>query len=425
MTLGCVVTQQPEVRERWTVFPASCFQVGEGSQWLSVSGNLLIYGEPGLGVRYGDTVELVGRLEAVPEFDDVSYRNYLSQRGISAVTFRPRVAILGRGGGSPVLAALYDIKGRLLSGLRISLPPLHAALAAGITLGEKGELPDEMKGLMARTSLTHILVASGANLVFVGGALAALGRRFLGRHGTTILVLLGMAAYAVMTGAETPVVRAAIMVGLATVAPLVGRESDARDALMVAILALLLWNPRSLWDVSFQLSVAATTGLVFVAPVLTPLIGRIPRLPQPVVETTATALAAQTMATPLIAYQFHQASLIGPLANILALPLVPYIMIFGALTAGLGAVAYPVSLLTGWIAWGLISLMLAIVRVLGNLPWAYAPVPEFSPLLVGGFYALVGLVVFALSASGQGALRGLVDAARQGVLVARRNLPPG
>jgi competence protein ComEC len=80
-----------------------------------------------------------------------------------------------------------------------------------------------------------------------------------------LVALAAIALYAVLVGAEPPVVRAAIMGGLTTLALIVGRQNDGLTSLLLTASLMAAWQPMILWDVSFQVSFAAMLGLILYA----------------------------------------------------------------------------------------------------------------------------------------------------------------
>jgi competence protein ComEC len=95
--------------------------------------------------------------------------------------------------------------------------------------------------------------------------LVKLFNRFLQRYVALLVALAVIALYAVLVGAEPPVVRAAMMGGLATLALIVGRQSDGLTSLLVTASVMTAWQPMALWGVSFQISFAAMLGLILYA----------------------------------------------------------------------------------------------------------------------------------------------------------------
>jgi competence protein ComEC len=108
----------------------------------------------------------------------------------------------------------------------------------------------------------------GFNIAILAGVLLAVSKPFLGHRRSAWFDLAGIALYTVLVGADAAVVRAAIMGALFVIAArLMGRPTFAPAGLFTAAISMTLANPFSLWDVGFQLSFAATLGLMlFVGP---------------------------------------------------------------------------------------------------------------------------------------------------------------
>ena len=106
-------------------------------------------------------------------------------------------------------------------------------------------------------------------MALIAGVLVAFGTRIFGRKRGVYPALLGIAAYALLVGGDAAVMRAALMGGLFVYATAIGRRSTALVSLAVACWAMTLANPLTLWDVGFQLSSAATAGLILFSPTIT------------------------------------------------------------------------------------------------------------------------------------------------------------
>ncbi len=135
--------------------------------------------------------------------------------------------------------------------------------------------------------------------------------------------------YTLFVGASASVVRAALMGALTVIARMLGRSNDALNALSLSAFLMTLWDPAALEDIAFQLSFAATWGLLFLAPPLERWMrAALARwfqdpgaatLADAVREALLVSLAAQIATAPLILYHFRELSLVAPLANLLAL----------------------------------------------------------------------------------------------------------
>ena len=173
--------------------------------------------------------------------------------------------------------ALQPLRDSLAQTLDNNLPYPQSAILAGILLGVDKNLPVALKNDLKATSTIHMIVVSGQNLSIVAGFLIGLAG-FLGRKKALILSLGLIAFYSILTGFEVPVVRAAIMVSLAYLAQILGRENLSSWILFLTGGAMLLYNPNWLLSISFQLSFLATFGVIAVAPIIVKRLSKVPSI---------------------------------------------------------------------------------------------------------------------------------------------------
>src|SRR3989344_5296412 len=139
----------------------------------------------------------------------------------------------------------------------------------------KKDLPPALKLALRDTSTLHIVVASGQNLSMVAGFFLSLAGLIKRKH-AIVLSLLAVTGYTLLTGAQVPILRAAIMFSLASLATLSGRLKEGWWVLIVTAALMLLLNPEWVYDLSFQLSFLATFGVVVVSPILLKSLHKIP-----------------------------------------------------------------------------------------------------------------------------------------------------
>lgn len=210
------------------------------------------------------------------------------------------------------------------------LPEPEASLAAGILLGVKRQMPQEFYQSLVKTGTLHIVAASGFNVMVVGGALMAILSRLLGRGVGIGAGVAGIWLYVVLAGGSASVVRAGVMGSLTLMAYYWGRPTEAKRLLWVAAGVMLVFNPLYIVDIGFQLSVAATVGLLYFSPRVNSWLG----------EYLYPTLAASVATAPIIWYHFGRLSLISPLVNLLVLPAVPGVMLLAAITLVVPWVGY-------------------------------------------------------------------------------------
>lgn len=358
-----------------------------------------------LEFRYGDWVEWSCRLRPAPpdwRFREAALWTCLSREA-------PRLVSRGVTSWS---ARLFDLKARLRRLVIRLLPEPEASFLLGLLIGERQGLPDRLAAAFRASGTSHILAVSGYNVtkvVEIALILFACGR--IRRRRAAALALLVVLAFAAMTGGEASVVRAAVMGSLVLLASILGRRYSGAVALAAAAASMLAVDPFLLrHDIGFRLSYAAVCGLHFLGP---PLAKRLTCLPVilEIRKNAADTLAATLATLPFVLQAFGRLPLIGPVANLLILPLVPWAMLTGALAVAVGSVHPSLGLPFAWPAYWLLRLIETLASGCAALaPWAVeVQVGPWACLSLTGFLTLLW---FALAR------------AKPVSLVRRRPLPP-
>lgn len=343
--------------------------------------------------RYGDVLELTGRVQTPGVINGFDYRSYLAKEGIAGTMLHPMAHRVSSGGGNPVLAFLFGAREQFLRALHAVLPSPHGSLAGALIVGERASLPDELLEAFRRTGLTHIIAISGFNFTIVIVALGYLLRWLTvsGRFQFWVVVV-GILAFVFIAGATASVVRAAAMGALAHVATRVGRRYRTVNAIVFAGLVMLAVNPLLFrWDVGFQLSFLATLGLVFLGPLIAPAFQWVPTW-FGLRETAVMTLAAQAAVLPLTVSTFGRVSLIAPIANLLIVPLIPYTMA-AAFAAGIaGWVLSAAGTVAAFPAWLLLQYEVVVTAAFARAPFASIPASIPIPVIVASYAVLIFVV---------------------------------
>ena len=398
-TIKGIVVAEPDIRDRRTNLRVDAYQIQVEDQWQDVEGTVLVQASRYPRYAYGDELEISGLLETPPEFEDFSYRDYLANRGIYSVFRRPQIKLLAHDQSNPIYAALFAFKERALSTVGAMLPEPEASVLAGILLGVGHGIPKDLEEQFSITGATHVLVISGSNIVFLAGILTAIGHHLVGKQKATPFVLAGITMYTILVGADAAVVRAAIMGGLYVLALHYGRQSHALISLMVAVSAMTLFDPRTLWDVGFQLSFAATLGLILlVSPMQEGLESWLRKwLSETGVkqalnvlnDALIVTLAAQITTTPVILYTFGRLSLVSLLTNFLILPAQPGVMVWGGIATLLGLVWLPMGQVVGWVAWLFLTYTVRVVEITAQISFTAIDIQRPSLIVICLYYGLL------------------------------------
>ena len=266
---------------------------------------------------------------------------------------------------------------------------LAQALALG---GHYSELGEEQMKDFSYTGLIHILSISGSHIALLLALVYGLGRFIkLKKRTCLILGIIVACIYCGIVGGDAPVLRATMMSLLMCIAYIKGRLYQAKQALCICAILCVIYDPFSLFDVSFQLSFGATYGLLIWGKVL---YERIQWLPRWIKTPLVLCVSAQLLILPLQLYYFHYISIASLLAACIVAPLldISIVLIF---VSTLVSYVLPISLM-----WSLVNVLLRISlylnHVLGrsdSLLW----LGMMHPYCAYIYYVLLGLFTYFLT----------------------------
>lgn len=268
-----------------------------------------------------------------------------------------------------------------------------ASLGVGFLLGQKSALPPQLVEDLQVAGLTHIVVASGYNLMI----LVRLARRLFektSRYLATVASGTLIIGFIAMTGMTPSMTRAGLVAGLGLAAWYVGRKFHPVTLLVFSAAVTVVIDPSNVWgNVGWMLSFAAFAGVMIVAPILTAYFfgkEKVPFVAQLLIET----ISAQLVTLPIIASVFGTVSIISLLANILVLPLIPFAMLLVFVVGIAGFIAPFLSSIVAWPAQQLLDLITNVINWCASVPgaqinWQMAwpvVVAEYGIVILGCFY---------------------------------------
>lgn len=359
---------------------------------IIANGKILLQVQPWQDFAYGDRLRITGELQTPFETAEFSYRDFLLRQGIQSTMSYARVEIIERGQANPIRKVIYTIRDKGYETLQTLFPSPESELLAGILLGRDQGISAELQEAFRKTGTTHIIAISGFNIAILAGLFSAVFTRLFGRYWGAVAAIFSISVYALLVGGGASVVRAGIMGALGVMGGMFGRRQNGLNSLGFASLGMMAINPNILWDIGFQLSLAATSGLVLYAqPLEERLIefakkkltdDQAERLVGPLCEFFLFSLAAQVMTLPITAYHFGNISWIALLANPLILPVQSLVMILGGLTLLVGMLLPGLGMILAIIAQPFVTYTIRIVTWMGKLPGADLFLPDFNPLWI-------------------------------------------
>ncbi len=400
LTIEGVVVDEPDVRDDRVQLQLDAETVTRIGETVPTSGTVLVQAPRFVDVRYGDRVTATGLLITPAEYDTFSYSDYLARSGVFSIMKNGSVEVISTGHGTPLFSVLLDIKRRAHEAISNNLPEPQAGLLSGILLGNERGIDPKMRDDFNAVGASHIIAISGFNMVIISGVVMGILNRL---HREWLAAFLGIGIiglYTVLVGANTAVVRAAIMSGLLVVAPLLKRRTYVPASLVFVLLLMSFENPTVLWDVSFQLSFLAVLGLALYADPFSnwfnQLLQRIfPRRTAGVVgnllnEPLVVTLAAQVFTLPLIVLYFNRLSLVAIIVNMFIIPAQTALLIVGGLATIIALFAPGLAVAFYWFDLLFLSWSIFVVRLFAELPFADVEFGVDSRLITLYFVILIG-----------------------------------
>lgn len=353
-------------------------------------------------VMYGDSIIFSGTLKKpesfATEFDRTfNYPGYLAVRDIFYTVSFAHIEVISRCNGNVIIEKLLFAKQRFLESIQLAIAEPEVGLGAGLLLGVKSSLGDELEDAFRATGIIHIVVLSGANIMLVVLFVMYLLSLFLPVRPRVIVGIITIILFALLVGLSATVVRASVMAVLVLLALGLGRHYAILRALFFAGFCMLLINPLLLvYDVGFQLSFLATLGLIVAAPQFETMLASVPS-PFKIKDYFLATMATQIMILPLLLYQIGQFSLVAIVVNMLVLPLVPVAMLLTFITGIVGLLSAQVAALVGVAAYMSLAYIIQLATWFAALPYAAVTVPAFPFFVVPVSYFLIGLMLYLWS----------------------------
>jgi competence protein ComEC len=290
-------------------------------------------------LKYGDELIIpVGLSEIEPpgnpsEFD---FKSWLAAQNIYHQSFLKQGELIKTKAdqGNKLIAYALQLREQQVAFYRKLLKNDDAfAVAATLVLGYRSDLSAETLDVYAKTGTIHILSVSGMHVgliyMILNWLLSFIDSKHFLKLLKTLLIVVLIWAYSLLTGFSPSVLRSAIMISVFIIAKLFAKTTNSYNIIAFAAFSLLVYNPFLIWDVGFQLSFLAVFGLIYLQPKIYAWLRVENRWLDKLWSAVAISIAAQLATYPLSIYYFHQFPLYFLISNL-------FMMIPAALTMYLG-----------------------------------------------------------------------------------------
>lgn len=375
----------------------------------------------GMELHEGDRIQL--RATLIPPSPPVlegafDFARYFYFRSIGAVGYAmPPVTIVAARETDGITHALQawisDLRLSIQKALLEKLPQPASGIAVALVTGSTDSVKADANLALRNSSLSHMLSISGMHMVIVCGMIFFSLRLLLvaipyhadyidPKRWAALAALLSGAFYLMLADAPVPAVRAYVMIAVFLSAILFNREADALRSLSLAATGVLLVQPSALVEPSFQLSFAATLALILAFRAIEPLYHRegvsgkggvVQQLIAYIAASGFSSLVAGLATTAFTIYHFNQFVIYGVIANILAAPLLSFVITPALIILLILPGEWVQHVAADIATWGL-DLLVAIGSHVSALPMAYLYVPPVPGWALGLFTLGIVLALF-------------------------------
>ncbi len=165
VTIEGVIDAPPDVRDTYVNLRVNADRLtAPDRSSRPIEGTVLVRPSRPAEFHYGDRVRATGQLSTPPEFATFNYADFLARQGVYSMIDRPRLNVLEKDQGSPILALIYGFRDRAYVVIQHILPEPQASLLSGILLGVDAGLPVVVQEDSRATGTSHIIAISGQML---------------------------------------------------------------------------------------------------------------------------------------------------------------------------------------------------------------------------------------------------------------------
>ena len=352
-------------------------------------------------LSYGDFILFRSKLKLIKNKgnpDEFDYSGFMKKKQIFRTGFLQANSwkASGKNKSLLILKLAYRARNSLLKILKKNgITGKEFAVVSALSLGYKGELDEPTKSAFVASGAMHIMAVSGLHVgiiqLILNYILFFFKRFKKGAVIKMIIIILSLWAYALITGLSPSVTRAALMFSLIQIGISFKRDISIFNIIAIAALLILLFQPMQLFDVGFQFSFLAVSGIIFLHKRIYKLLSFKSWILDKLWAITVASFAAQLSLAALSIYYFNQFPNYFLLSNIIIIPLTFLIIIF---TVSLFAFSItPLVSIFAFILKYLASFLIAFVKFIQELPFSQSTGLYLEKLDVLIWYSIIILII--------------------------------
>ena len=366
--------------------------------WIKTQGLVRLYLSSPLYLEKGTSVRVKVRLRTFKDFynpGSSKLNDYYKRKGIFLTGYvMGNVKVLKEG------KSFWSVfRKNFREALRRYSTPRSEGILMALALGQRGKILPKNQETFRKTGTAHLLAISGLHMTLVSGLLIFLIKKFkekgflmIRENYQVLLALPFILGYLFVSESPISALRASLAIFTLSFLLLLGKPKNPFNILCLCAIVILSFMPYELWNPSFQLSFVATGGILIFGKKLLPFF-RSKRLINYIWGIFILSLIAQIVTIPILLHHFHMISIIGPLANLIAVPVVGLIVLpFALISLSLSAIHPVLASPTIGIASLFIEILLPVLENLEKLPFSYIWFLNLTFLEALLLYASIGFI---------------------------------
>ncbi len=365
-------------------------------------------------LAYGDFIFVSGKVEPIPPQSNYYVYNpqiRLIQKRVHIqvkLETADTLHILATRKGNPIFSKfIIPIRERIVEACESNLSGLYAGLLKGIILGEKRDIPYDVRLCFSKAGISHILAVSGLHMgIIVGVIFILFSVLFRGNYRLAVAPAIGISfLFTLIVGFQPSTVRAFIMSSFFLFALFRGRSSNSFHTLGIAGFTILGVNPSELFNPGFQLSFGAVWGILVINPLISRLFSKIfahsgektRKIAQPFWSLFSVSSSAQFGTSALVAMIFYRIQLVGPIVNMVVVPAVSLALPSGILSVATFYIFKPLSKILAASTWFFLHIIIKTAEFASNISWSAPFIKVPSTATSFGYYLFLTFLADALS----------------------------
>ncbi len=332
------------------------------------------------------------------EFD---YDEYLSQQGIAGILIAKSCNDLKviKNNTNRIANFIYRVRKSIDNNISNLHDTQTASLLRGLLLADRSKIDYNTKTEFINSGVIHILAVSGLHVGYIVLIFLILFGR-LNVYLKSLLTIIGLISFMVLTNSPASVVRAVIMSTVILVGFITNRSTNLFNSISLAALFILIIDPSELFKPGFQLSFAAVISIALIYPIFQKIICSI-KIKNSALKNIflfgAVSISAQIGTLPFTLIYFGKLSLIAIFTNLFIIPLAGFIVGLGIITLILNSIFPFLAFYFATTNNLFSSLLFYIVKLSGNFEFAFIWVRNFSLFNAIMFYFFIGMLIFSFA----------------------------